>query len=141
MFQYVWFAIYSLFLRGYRSGSGGLIGFIEKVLLKIPRKTQIKICNSSEKHMCKWVNNKKGQYFISSRIQNFNKCYPHDMFNETIKTKFNNKDYNILKKYDEVLRVFYGDYMQLPPEKERVWSHHPILIDFEYNFEDLIEDK
>ena len=31
------------------------------------------------------------------------------------------------------------DYMQLPPENERVWRHHPLLIDFEHNFEELTE--
>ena len=31
--------------------------------------------------------------------------------------------------------------MQLPPEEERVWKHHPILIDFEHNYEELSNDE
>ena len=42
---------------------------------------------------------------------------------------------------DATLRVEYGDYMQLPPEEDRVWKHHPILIDFEHNYEELRDDE
>ena len=27
--------------------------------------------------------------------------------------------------------------MQLPPEKERSWQHHPIVIDFEHSWEEI----
>ena len=38
--------------------------------------------------------------------------------------------------HDYLCRKF-GDYMQLPPESERAWQHHPIIIDFEHNYEEL----
>ena len=38
--------------------------------------------------------------------------------------KFEDKEFLIPKEYDEVLRVAYGDYMQLPPEEDRVPHHH-----------------
>ena len=27
------------------------------------------------------------------------------------------------REYDKYLRMWYGDYMQLPPEKERIYHH------------------
>ena len=42
---------------------------------------------------------------------------------------------------DATLRVEYGDYMQPPPEEDRVWKHHPSLIDFEHNYEELRDDE
>ncbi len=42
---------------------------------------------------------------------------------DVIYAKFENKEFLIPKEYDEVLRVEYGDYMQLPPEEDRV-PHH-----------------
>ena len=39
--------------------------------------------------------------------------------------------------YDKILRRIYGDYMKLPPKEKRVWTHHPIEIDFSHNYEEL----
>ena len=48
---------------------------------------------------------------------------------------------SIIPQTDATLRVEYGDYMQPPPEEDRVWKHHPILIDFEHNYEELRDDE
>ena len=40
--------------------------------------------------------------------------------------------------WDDHLHRKFGDYMQLPPEEERAWRHHPIMIDFERNYEELL---
>ena len=42
--------------------------------------------------------------------------------------------------HDYLCRKF-GDYMQLPPESERAWQHHPIIIDFEHNYEELESER
>lgn len=36
---------------------------------------------------------------------------------------FEGREYTTYKNYDEYLRSFYGDYMQLPPQEERVYKH------------------
>ena len=41
------------------------------------------------------------------------------------------------ENWEIFLKNNYGDYMQLPPESEREWKHHPIIIDFEHNYEEL----
>ena len=55
--------------------------------------------------------------------------------------EFNGKRYMCVEDYDAILKLDYGNYMQLPPEKDRVWKHHPILIDFTRNYEELSEDE
>lgn len=55
--------------------------------------------------------------------------------------EFSGKQYMCISDYDSILRLDYGDYMQFPPEEERVWKHHPILIDFEHNYEELSNDE
>lgn len=43
---------------------------------------------------------------------------------EQIKVIFEGREYTTFKNYDAFLRrVFHGDYMQLPPEKDRVYKH------------------
>ena len=55
----------------------------------------------------------------------------------TTYAEFEGKQYKIPAGYDEWLRGLYGDYMQLPPEDERTWTHHPVLLDFARNLEEL----
>ena len=38
--------------------------------------------------------------------------------------------------HDYLTRKF-GNYMEFPPEEERMWKHHPIILDFEHNYEEL----
>ncbi len=44
-------------------------------------------------------------------------------FDETIKMSFDKYEFRVPRKYDDVLKHVYGDYMQLPPEKDRVGHH------------------
>ncbi len=42
---------------------------------------------------------------------------------EYVKGNFEGRRMNILKNYDEYLFNLYGDYMKLPPEKDRIYKH------------------
>lgn len=54
---------------------------------------------------------------------------------------FEDGEFMCFAGWDEYLRRKYNDYMQLPPEEERAWKHHPFLIDFEHNYEELSSDE
>lgn len=138
--QYMLTAIYLLFSRGYKSGTKGIIEKIESIFLIIPRKKHYKIRVRLEK-LLKFWNNKDGRemYFAAS-INDAKKSYPTNMFDELVLVPFNEKNYYAVASYDEILRITYGDYMKLPPEAERVWKHHPLLIDFEHNYEELVQE-
>lgn len=49
--------------------------------------------------------------------------FPRKWFDETIMMPFDKYEFRVPKEYDRVLRHEYGDYMQLPPEKDRVGHH------------------
>ena len=49
--------------------------------------------------------------------------FERDWFNDRVKVPFENGEFYITKHYDKMLREEYGDYMQLPPENERVYHH------------------
>ena len=40
--------------------------------------------------------------------------------------------------WDDHLRRKYGNYMQLPPEEERTWRHHPVMINFDKNYSEIM---
>lgn len=54
--------------------------------------------------------------------------FPTSMFNERILLKFEDTQFYAIKDYDAALRAVYGDYMQLPPEKDR--EPHQSFIKF-----------
>ena len=39
-----------------------------------------------------------------------------------------------MKGYDSYLRKVWGDYMQLPPEKDRVAKHNTVFIDLDNSY-------
>lgn len=49
--------------------------------------------------------------------------FPRKWFDETIMMKFDKYEFRVPKEYDNILRHIYGDYMKLPPEKDRVGHH------------------
>lgn len=61
--------------------------------------------------------------------------YPRHFFEKRIETEFEGEKYPISANYDELLKILYGDYMDLPPQEERVIKQHAILIDFENSYE------
>lgn len=53
------------------------------------------------------------------------------VFDEFIDIEFEGKKYRAPKGYDEWLRAFYGDYMELPPEEKRVSTHRFVAYSIE----------
>lgn len=49
--------------------------------------------------------------------------FPRKWFDETVLMPFDKYQFRVPKYYDEVLRHEYGDYMQLPPEEDRIGHH------------------
>ena len=52
------------------------------------------------------------------------KMYKKECFEKLIEVQFEDDLFKIPEKYDEILKAFYGDYMQLPPEEERIGHHY-----------------
>ena len=50
--------------------------------------------------------------------------FPRKWFDEYIMAPFGEKKYRIPKEYDTFLRHIYGNYMELPPEKDRIGHHN-----------------
>ncbi len=59
---------------------------------------------------------------------------PSDLPQGYIDIKFENLKFQCYKNYDGLLKAWYGDYMQLPPEEDRVWRHNPQVILFDQNY-------
>ena len=136
--QTIFFNIFAHFLRNFKPDpSSGLVTVAKsnamKLLLKLlPANPFIKKLSENSKTYCKEETDYVGNFTAYTKML----CHKR-VFSEFITAEFEGKHYRIPVGYDEWLRCFYGDYMQLPPEEERTWKHHPIIIDLEHNYEEL----
>lgn len=128
--QYVFCAINLLYSRGYTSNSTGLMHAMEKLFLLLGKKTQRRILFRTEKIIGYWNSKKSNQLFSCCTIECCKKYYSADIFDHLQLVCFNGKKYFSVKDYDAMLKIDYGDYMKLPPKEKQVWTHHPILVNF-----------
>ena len=141
LIQYISCAVNLLYTRGYKSGSKGVIGLLEGILLSLPKKIRPILRDKSENIIRKYNGDVNLQWFVPSTIEYAKHYYPSNLFDNMSKITFCGREYMCVENQDAFLRADYGDYMQLPPEEERVWKHHPIVIDFEHNYEELTKDN
>lgn len=139
--QYVGFAVNLLFTRGYTSGTGGVIGAVERLLLGTGKSGYARKRNAAEAFVKKWNGRTGTKYVCSATIRDCRLLIPADAFEGVREIEFMGKMYHTVADPDEHLKIQYGDYMQLPPEEQRKWFHHPLLIDFERNYEELLSQQ
>lgn len=106
-------------------------GNIVKVILKYLRRAIYRLRYKNRNPVEEMIQNSK-KYMMSQtkRVGNFTaftrmSC-DKSVFSSFIDVEFEGKKYKAPVGYDEWLRSFYGDYLELPPEEKRV-SHHSFL--------------
>lgn len=60
-----------------------------------------------------------------------------DLLENYITLPFEDGNFMCFARWDDYLKRTYNDYMQYPPEEDRSWKHHPIIIDFDHNYDEL----
>ncbi|MBO4848176.1 MAG: LicD family protein [Clostridia bacterium] len=140
--QKVEFLLSLLYNRGYPSGKPGAMGIIDKTLLMItPKCAYRKLSVWFGKRGRRWNHLKNNHIIFPATPVSCNKLYPAGLFDDLHRIEFQGKEYEAVKDYDGYLSVAYRDYKTLPPENKRVWTHHPILVDFNRNYEEITEEE
>ncbi len=103
----------------------------------VPKSKHYAIYNKLNKGFEKKYTENTRPLYNYSVIEDFSCPYPPDIFDEYTTVEFESRTFPAIKECDMILRIWFDDYMQLPPEEERVWAHSPIIIDFERNYEDI----
>lgn len=73
-------------------------------------------------------------------LASMKKTYPADMMDEFVYLPFEDMEAQCVKQWDRNLQLKFGDYMQLPPEEQRTWTHHPVCVDFEHNYDERVSE-
>lgn len=102
---------------------------LEKKLIRlIPRRIWLKYIDRKYKKLfCKDVLHDSRLAFLSGSY-NFQFGFDAQYLDETAFMEFEGKEFMIPKRYDDVLKYHYGDYMTPPPPEKRCnSSQHTIL--------------
>lgn len=129
-FQYMWTMVYSLFRSGIvPKNQGGLLSLGSKILLGIFRGKGIRynIWKFAEKRMsCYSFETSENVAELCAGFYFMKKVYPRDIYDGVTEVEFEGKKYLAMEKYDEYLKIPFGNYMELPPEDKRI-AHHDII--------------
>lgn len=86
----------------------------------------------------------KGEFWCRySTFPSESLIYPKDWFGNGIEMKFEHLTINLPKEYDKYLKMKYGDYMKLPPEKDRNSGHRQFYINLHerISFDEALKRK
>lgn len=73
--------------------------------------------------------------FLGAASRFSKNVYPREIFRERIDVDFEGGAYPVPVEYDRLLKIIYGDYMQLPPPEQRVVKKHAVLVDLDNSYE------
>lgn len=132
---------YQLYTREFvPEKSNSLVKFVSKLLLGINSKKSRKAKREKLiKKITKYNRDKKLEAVSVATIDDLKITFQNDIFDEYTTIQFEDKKYMCVKAWKHFLECKFGNYMQLPPESERQWKHHPIILDFEKAYEELGE--
>lgn len=130
---------YQLFTREFVPPKANfIVKLVSKIILKTTSKT--KRYEQRKKLLKKLTAYDNDSSLIAVTTETLGAMKQHhksDMLEHYIRLPFDGEEFMCFAGWNDHLKTKYGDYMQLPPESERAWKHHPLIIDFEHNYEEL----
>ena len=137
---YINVLFFQLFTREFAPPDNGiLVNIVSTMILKsVPHSRRLKYRKKILKRLTKYNCNTSLQIISTETLSSMKRHYSSDLMDSVMDIEFEDAKFLCSSKWKEILEVGYGDYLQLPPENEREWRHHPIVIDFEYNYEELV---
>ena len=113
---------------------GGLTATATKIALNVVRsfKMRYKIWSRADRKVRKYGT--KNCELVASFGEGatiMRQHFPTNWFENPAYLEFEGHKMPVPKDYDKWLTVSYGDYMQLPPEEERVFRHEAVFIDLD----------
>ena len=130
---------YQLYTREFIPPSSGyIVELITRILLEKSSKTR-------REKMRKWHFGRIVRYDHDRTLplvciemrKTLKQHLPSNLMHSYIDLPFEDMMAMCIRDWDTYLTVKFGNYMQLPPEEERGWRHHPIVLDFNKNLEEL----
>lgn len=131
--------LYQLLTREFAPPKGSRIIRLGAVVLLrcIPKSARPKLRKKLLNQIAKYNQNTALDCIFIETMATIGKPYVAALTEEYVELPFEDGSFLCFEKWQDYLTCKFGDYMQLPPEEDRAWKHHPIVIDFDRNLEDL----
>ncbi|MCD7894887.1 MAG: LicD family protein [Erysipelotrichaceae bacterium] len=116
---------------------GKFFRFMSKILYSIIRSKKIRddIWIYAEKQLSKykWEDCDYVTELIGS-LKGMMYKHPKSWFDHVVYKEFEGYDMPLMAGYDQYLHLIWGDYMQLPPEEQRVAKHNTVYLNTEVSY-------
>lgn len=130
-----------LYSREFSDNSGGVFELCQKILLLIPHPLRVFIYKCTNKLLQKYNGCTENPWIFPCTMEWTGKYYPKDMFDNLHMVPFEDRFYYCSHLYEQILKNDYGNYMEFPPEEDRVLKHTPVVISFTHNYEELRSEE
>lgn len=132
---------YQLFTREFiPAKSNAVVKFVSKTILILTPEKSRKA--KREKLLSKITQHNENKLLKTVAIETMDslkQTYSETMLDEYVLLPFEGRQFMCFKEWECCLVSKFGNYMKLPPEEERLWRHHPIILDFEKDYKELSE--
>lgn len=100
-----------------------------------PKSCREKVRQNRLKKITKYNDQHNLDVVAIETMASLRKTFAPNMLDTYVDLPFEDGKFMCFAGWDDHLHRKFGNYMQLPPEEERTWRHHPIVIDFEQNYD------
>lgn len=89
------------------------------------------------KRITKYDKDEKLKLISANSLDGLAHEMPNDLPLQYKLVSFEDRTYMCYKDCDGLLSAWYGNYMELPPEEQRIWRHKPTVVSFDKNLDEL----
>ena len=114
----------------YRRGSRAL-RIASNILLSVPDGVKKRVRFTAERKVKQFnILTENFEYVCLASPEEMTCFYPSTVMDSFIGIDYCGREIMASKQYDDILRIRYGDYWELPPENERICLHNPTVVQF-----------
>lgn len=131
--------VYIIYLRDNQLGTGNkLISLGSSIVYSLSTKRiRQNYCRKYIKQLKEYNENKSFKYICVDSFDSLKKLFTNTLCDDYVNIQFESGEFMCYKNWENYLTTMYGDYMSLPPVEDRVWKHHPLVLNFDYSFDEI----
>ncbi len=134
---------YQLYCREFVPPKCNIIVYtISSILLQMTNKEKRKLKRKKLlKKVTKFNDDKTMPLAVIETVKFMQCLFDSDLFSNYSYIEFENDEFMCIENLEHFLKKYFGNYMQLPPKEERIWKHHPLILDLQHDYQEYMAMK